>query len=660
MNLHSGSLLLDGRYRILDVLGQGGFGITYLAEQTNLGRKVAIKEFFMSEYCNRDPQTSWVSVGSVGSKEIVDRFRLKFIKEAQNIAKLKHKNIVTVIDIFEDNGTAYYVMEYLPGGTLSTKVKDRAMSEEDAVRYIRQVASALELVHSKHMMHLDVKPGNILIDHDGNAVLIDFGLSKQYDGEGQQTSTTPVGISHGYAPIEQYRRGGVSGFSPATDIYSLGATLYRLVTGKTPPEAGDILNDGLPELPATLSTSVKSVIECAMEPVAKRRPQCIADFMELLADCDSTHVAAVGVHDDCSEETRAALIPSLENDETPVTSVNVYGKGQRNDGVKSSVDNPGDDKKSNKAIFIVLIVLFFSALFGVATFFLLRGDDDEGDYAIAPLEECAIDGYIPVELHSAVVAAPAISYLDIKTVPSGAKVYIDGEEIGTSPVGNYEVVSGYHTVKILADGYKVYENEYYVDEGSFELPELKLERDVTALSINTVPSDAEVYVDGKRVGRTPIDNYTIYQGVHTVKIKKTGYKDVVFDKHFGNSPVSFNRVVLDVVETVSVVEEEVFQVVEVQPEFPGGTAALMKYLRDNIKYPRISRDNNSQGRAIIRFVVNSDGSIQDVEVFKSTGDIYLDKEAVRVVEAMPKWSPGKQSGKPVRVYFTLPVSFRLQ
>lgn len=115
-----------------------------------------------------------------------------------------------------------------------------------------------------------------------------------------------------------------------------------------------------------------------------------------------------------------------------------------------------------------------------------------------------------------------------------------------------------------------------------------------------------------------------------------------------------------VVVEQEVVEEEVFQVVEVQPEFPGGTAALMKYLRDNINYPRISRENNSQGRAIIRFVVNSDGSIQDVEVFKSTGDIYLDKEAVRVVEAMPKWSPGKQSGKPVRVYFTLPVSFRLQ
>ena len=109
-----------------------------------------------------------------------------------------------------------------------------------------------------------------------------------------------------------------------------------------------------------------------------------------------------------------------------------------------------------------------------------------------------------------------------------------------------------------------------------------------------------------------------------------------------------------------VVEEQVFQVVEEQPSFPGGMQALMKYLQENISYPRISRDNNSQGRSFIRFVVNTDGSINGVEVIKSSGDIYLDKEAVRVVSGMPKWSPGKQAGKAVRVYFTLPVVFRLQ
>ena len=116
-----------------------------------------------------------------------------------------------------------------------------------------------------------------------------------------------------------------------------------------------------------------------------------------------------------------------------------------------------------------------------------------------------------------------------------------------------------------------------------------------------------------------------------------------------------NIVVEEVVE-----EEQIYQVVEQQPEFPGGMQALMKFLRDNIQYPRISRENNSQGKTYVNFVVNTDGSIQDVDVMKSSGDVYLDKEALRVVKTMPKWNPGKQAGKAVRVRFTLPVSFRLQ
>jgi protein TonB len=107
------------------------------------------------------------------------------------------------------------------------------------------------------------------------------------------------------------------------------------------------------------------------------------------------------------------------------------------------------------------------------------------------------------------------------------------------------------------------------------------------------------------------------------------------------------------------VEETVYQSVEEQPEFPGGMKALMKYLADNIKYPRISRDNKSQGRSTVRFTVNVDGSISDAEIVRSAGDIYLDKEALRVISEMPKWKPGKKNGKPVRVKYVLPVNFRL-
>ncbi len=124
--------------------------------------------------------------------------------------------------------------------------------------------------------------------------------------------------------------------------------------------------------------------------------------------------------------------------------------------------------------------------------------------------------------------------------------------------------------------------------------------------------------------------------------------------------------VIEIVDNANIVVEDlpdedvIHNIVEDQPEFPGGMQALMKYLQENIKYPRISRENNSQGRTYVQFVVNTDGSIQDVTVMKSSSDVYLDKEAVRVVEGMPKWSPGMQAGKPVRVRFTLPVLFRLR
>ena len=107
------------------------------------------------------------------------------------------------------------------------------------------------------------------------------------------------------------------------------------------------------------------------------------------------------------------------------------------------------------------------------------------------------------------------------------------------------------------------------------------------------------------------------------------------------------------------VEETVYQSVEEQPEFPGGMKALMKYLADNVKYPRISRDNKSQGKSTVRFTVNVDGSISDAEIVRSAGDMYLDKEALRVISEMPKWKPGKKNGKPVRVEFVFPVVFRL-
>jgi predicted Ser/Thr protein kinase len=283
--LTPGTPLQFGRYQIVRTLGQGGFGITYLATQTGLNRKVAIKEFFMKEYCDRNSTSNQITLGTAGSKDMVAKFKAKFIKEAQTIAELQNLHVVRIYDIFEENGTAYYVMEYLEGGSLTQKLDGKPMDEVKTHEYIAQICNALQYIHNRNILHLDIKPSNILFRNDNELVLIDFGVSKHYDEEGgSQTSSTPVGISRGYAPLEQYNKGGVTLFSPATDIYSLGATLFTMVTGLVPPDANEIYEDGLKDFSSEVSGKIQNAITKAMNPKRKERPQSIDEFKALLED----------------------------------------------------------------------------------------------------------------------------------------------------------------------------------------------------------------------------------------------------------------------------------------------------------------------------------------------------------------------------------------
>lgn len=294
-------------YRIEQVLGQGSFGITYLASVKMIGALgsidanlyVAIKEFFMREINGRED-----SAVTSGNKQGLYRdYQKKFVREAENLAKLQHSHIVKVVESFEGNNTVYYSMEYINGGSLDEMIaRNNGLGQSQVLEYTRQIGAALSLMHASGMLHLDLKPSNIMLK-EGKAVLIDFGLSKQYDRNGDPESSTKVGGgTPGYAPIEQsnYRDG--KGFPVTMDVYALGATMFKMLTGKRPPEASEILNEGFPieEFDAHgVGRPLRDMVMKAMSPLRKDRYQSID---ELLTDCGETD----------SEETEVDVVSASQ------------------------------------------------------------------------------------------------------------------------------------------------------------------------------------------------------------------------------------------------------------------------------------------------------------------------------------------------------------
>ena len=289
MNLENNTLLQGGKYKIVRYISSGGFGCTYEGELVLLHKRVAIKEFFVKDFCNRDEQTSHVTVGTQSKLKLVERLQNKFLEEAGALYSMQHQNIVRVTDVFEENGTAYYVMDYVDGESLQQKVKNEgALSETIALKYIRQIADALKYVHGLNRLHLDIKPGNIMVNSMDNAILIDFGASKQYDEVDGENTSTLLGKTPGYAPIEQMGN-RVQTFSAATDIYALGATLYKIITGETPADATEIADDedALKPISNNVSLEVRNTIMKSLEVRRKDRQQNIDEFLSMLGQSTS-------------------------------------------------------------------------------------------------------------------------------------------------------------------------------------------------------------------------------------------------------------------------------------------------------------------------------------------------------------------------------------
>lgn len=269
-------------YTIIKMLGQGTFGITYLAS-TSYGESVAVKEFFMREINGRNGS----SVTSGNKKGMVDYYRKKFVREAGNLSKLHHPNIISVREAWAENDTVYYSMEYLDGGSLDDLIlSEGGLTEADALRYTREMATALMFMHNNKMLHLDLKPSNVMLTH-GHAVLIDFGYAKQYAADGLPESSATIGKGTlGYAPIEQNNPNEWKDFPVTMDIYALGATMFKMLTGHTPPEASEVLNNGFPygEMQACgIDPAITKVVSAAMAPLKKNRIHTVEAFVAMLS-----------------------------------------------------------------------------------------------------------------------------------------------------------------------------------------------------------------------------------------------------------------------------------------------------------------------------------------------------------------------------------------
>jgi formylglycine-generating enzyme required for sulfatase activity/serine/threonine protein kinase len=485
---------------IEQVLGSGGFGITYLARDKRLGRQVVIKENLPAQFCWRDT-TSLTVQPRQSSGEDADNFQYSlesFEKEAATLASLDHPGIVKVLRSFEANGTAYFVMPFVEGATFDEVIKERhaqgdSFSEEELTGLLWRVLEALAYLHDRGIYHRDIKPGNLLITTQGDPVLIDFGAARQRLSERSLT----VIESPGYTPFEQMQSRGKVG--PWSDLYALGGTVYKAITGETPAKAADrILEDSVvplaerTDLGSRYSQGLLQSIDRAMRPKLSGRLQSAEEWV------GSLQSSQFPIHDSKSPDAESRF-------DREVHSATLV---ERAGAIREATQ-----KSSHSRNLIGVVGLIICLVSVVIVGKKLRKGSSTPQWSVASESKTSPN----VDIAARVM---------VTANREGAEVYRGGKSLGKTPL-HVTLPFGSHVLEVLRSPWKMQQLVVQVgNDGSASPRRLEVAFPLGQLRVTSNQVDAAVWLSGRRFSLVPAA-LELEPGEHKIELRLHGWESKI-------------------------------------------------------------------------------------------------------------------------------------